>query len=489
MSVEKHASSFDEKAPSVDRDVVVQAEAVSPSIEERRLVRKLDLRIMPIACIMYLFAYLDRSNLGNARLQGLPQDTLHGDPTGVLFDWVNSVFFFSYIICQVPATILSKLCPPRIWLGCATVGWGLCSVLMATAFNFPGLLVARIGLGVFEACFGPGIPLYMSFFYTREEMGMRMAYWFGFAAVAGAFGGLIAFGIQHVHAAVADWKLLFIVEGIPTVLVGLLSMLILPNRPEETSIFNEKEREIALERMNRGIKADVGRTVTKSHIVAAFKDWRIYAAGVLYFGANCALASISAFLPTIITTFGYTNALAQLLTVPPYAVAAVYLCLNSYTSDRLQSRGIFIAAASALAGIGYILLLTVPSNNHVRYFATFCITSGTYTTIGVIIAWFAHNLGSETKKATGIPMYMAIGQCGSVLGSHLYPKTDGPRYIRGFAVTCALQFVAAIAALVLTISYRIDNKRRDRKYGKPVPDAPVDTSELADQAPMFRYTP
>lgn len=92
---------------------------------------------------------------------------------------------------------------------------------------------------------------------------MRMAYWFGFAAVAGAFGGLIAFGIQNVHAAVANWKLLFIVEGIPTVLIGLLAMVILPNRPEETSMFNEKEREIALERMNRGIKADVGRTVTK----------------------------------------------------------------------------------------------------------------------------------------------------------------------------------------------------------------------------------
>ncbi|KAI0366855.1 MFS general substrate transporter [Pilatotrama ljubarskyi] len=489
MSVEKHTSSFEEKTPSIERDVVVHAEPVSPSVEERRLVRKLDWRIMPIACIMYLFAYLDRSNLGNARLQGLPQDTLHGDPTGVLFDWVNSAFFFSYIICQVPATILSKLFPPRIWLGCATVGWGLCSVLMSTAFNFPGLLVARIGLGVFEAGFGPGIPLYMSFFYTKEEMGMRMAYWFGFAAVAGAFGGLIAFGIQHVHAAIANWKLLFIVEGVPTVLIGLLSMVILPNRPEETSMLNEKERELALERVNRGIRADVGRTITTSHIYAALKDWRIYAAGVLYFGANCALASISAFLPTIITTFGYTNALAQLLTVPPYAVAAVYLCLTSYTSDRLQSRGIFIAAASALAGIGYVLLLTVPSNNHVRYFATFCITSGTYTTIGVIIAWFAHNLGSETKKATGIPMYMAIGQCGSILGSHLYPKTDGPRYIRGFAVTCALQFVAALAALVLTISYRIENKRRDRKYGKPVPDAPVDTSELADQAPMFRYTP
>ncbi|KAI0738952.1 MFS general substrate transporter [Daedaleopsis nitida] len=492
MSVEDKTASVDEKAGSVDREAL----AVSPGSEfphtpeeERRLVRKLDMRIMPIACIMYLFAYLDRTNLGNARLQGLPRDVLRGDPTGVLFDWVNSAFFFSYILCQVPATVLAKLYPPRTWLGCAAVGWGLCSVLMSTAFNFAGLVVARVGLGVFEAGFGPGLPVYMSFFYTKEELGMRMAYWFGFAAVAGAFGGLIAFGVQHAHATIANWKLLFIVEGVPTVIIGLLAMVMLPNRPEETSLFNEKEREIALHRANRGFKADTGRVVNKAHIVAAFKDWRVYAAGVIYFGANCALASISAFLPTIITTFGYTNALAQLLTVPPYAVTAIFLCMNSYISDRLQSRGVFVAAASALAAVGYVLLLTVLTNDHVRYFAVFCITSGTYTAIGIIIAWFAHNLGSETKKATGTPLYMAIGQCGSVLGSHIYPSTEGPRYIKGFAITCALELLGAVFAIILTVSYRIENKRRDAKYGKPDPNATVDTTELADKAPNFRYVP
>lgn len=92
---------------------------------------------------------------------------------------------------------------------------------------------------------------------------MRMAYWFGFAAVAGAFSGLIAFGVQHAHATVANWKLLFIIEGIPTVIIGLLAMALLPNRPEETTLFSEKEREIALHRANRGLKADTGRVVNK----------------------------------------------------------------------------------------------------------------------------------------------------------------------------------------------------------------------------------
>ncbi|KAI5122100.1 hypothetical protein M0805_002222 [Coniferiporia weirii] len=458
--------------------------------EERRLVRKLDWRILPISCLMYLFAFLDRSNLGNARLQGLPADTLHGDPTGVLFDWVNSAFFFSYILCSVPGCVASKLFPPRLWLGAAALGWGICSTLMSTAFNFAGLMVTRIGLGAFEAGFGPGIPLYLSYFYTKHEMGLRMAYWFGFAAVAGAFGGVIAFGIQHVHDAnIADWRLLFIVEGIPAVLMGLIALMFLPDRPEMTSFLNEDERKIAVARMNRATSGDVGLGLNRSHVWAALKDWRLYTGGIIYFGANCALASISAFLPTIITTFGFTNAIAQLLTVPPYAVAAVVLTLTSYVSDRLQSRGIFMAGSCVLGAIGYLLLLFVRTNEHVRYFAVFCITSGTYTTIGLTIAWYAHNLGSESKRSAGIPLFNAIGQCGSILGSHIYPSTEGPRYIKGFAITCALEFLAAACALILSLSYRWDNRRRDRLFGRPKPDARVDTSEFADKAPMFRYIP
>ncbi|RPD75575.1 MFS general substrate transporter [Lentinus tigrinus ALCF2SS1-7] len=465
-----------------------RTDAAYSMADEKRLVRKLDMHIMPVLCMMYLFAYLDRINLGNARLQGLPQDVLHGDPTGVLFDWVNSAFYFSYILCPVPAILLAKLCPPRIWFSCAALGWGVCSLLTAAAFNFPGLMVARIGLGAFEAAFSPGVPIYLSLFYTKEEIGLRIAVYNGFAAAAGAFGGLVAFAIQQARLPISNWKLLFLVEGAPSVLVGLLALAILPNRPENTSMFTDKERMMALNRLVRSGKPDMGRVLRKSHIAAAFSDWRVYAAGVIYFAANCAFSSIAAFLPTIITTFGFTNALAQLLTIPPYIVSTTILCSIAYASDKLQTRGKFVVATSSLAGIGYVLLLAVPSNNHVRYFATFCITSGTYGMICTTLAWFTQNLASETKRATAMPFFQAIGQCGSILGSHIYVLTEGPRYLKGFSVDCALDFLAALVALVLMVSYRAENKRRDRLYGVPDQDAIVDTTELADQTPGFRYT-
>jgi len=274
---------------------------------------------------------------------------------------------------------------------------------------------------------------------------------------------------------------------LPAICLGIITIFVLPDRPESTPFLNEREREIALSRMNRGTSGDVGATVNKAHIGMAFRDWRIYAGGAIYFALNCSLASTSAFLPTILETFGFTAARVQLMTVPPYAVTAVVLVGTSYISDKLQTRGVPIALSTALAGIGYLILLVVPNNVHARYFATFCVTSGCYTSIGLIIAWFAHNLGSETKKATGIPMFMAIGQCGSVLGSHLFPKTEAPRYIKAIAVCCGLQFFGALCALVLSISYRMDNARRNKQYGIPDGEARVDVAKLADKAPNFRY--
>ncbi|KAF8893164.1 major facilitator superfamily domain-containing protein [Gymnopilus junonius] len=486
LLVDQDQASDVEESSSSQRHL---SESFANTQEEKDLVRKLDRRILPITCLLYLFASLDRSNLGNARLQGLPEDTLGGDPTGVLFDWVTSAFFFSYVLCQIPATLYSKLFPPRVYVSLAAVGWGTTSTLMATGFNFGSLMAARVILGVFEAGFAPVIVVYMSFFYTKQELGLRLALWFGVATAAGAFGGLIAFGVQHIHASVHNWRLLFIIEGVPPVLLGILTYFILPNRPESTTYLTERERQIAVERMNRDMTGDMGAVVNNAHVRAAFRDWRVYVAGVIYFGLNCALAAIGAFLPTIIASFGFTNAIAQLLTVPPYAVAAVVMISFSFASDRLQGRGVLMGVASLIGAIGYLLLLVVPNNNHVRYFATFCITAGTYTTIGLIIAWFGHNLGSETKKATGIPIFMAIGQCGSILGSHLFPKTEAPRYIKGFGVSAALMFLAALCSVVLSISYRWDNARRDRLYGKPKPGIKVDTRDLADQTPEFRYMP
>ncbi|OAX33183.1 MFS general substrate transporter [Rhizopogon vinicolor AM-OR11-026] len=481
------------KEYSSDQEALQATDSIDAATleQEKKLLWKLDRKILPLTCSLYLFSFLDRTNLGNARLMGLPRDTLGGDPTGVLFDWATSAFFITFMLSQVPITVLSKRFSPRLWLGCFAIAWGTCSTLMATTFDFSGLIATRLALGLCEAGFGPTLVLYLSFYYTRAEYGARIAYWFGFASVAGAFSGLIAFGVQHAKVSIANWRLLFIVEGVPTILVGIYCLFALLDRPESTHSLNAMERKLAIARMNRGTSGDVGKVINKRHVLAAFLDWRVYAFGVMYFGLFCATGSIGAFLPTIIATMGYTDAMAQLLTVPPYTVATVVLVSMAYTSDRIQSRGLFVFTACLLSGIGYVLLLFFTHNQRIRYFAIFCATTGAFSGIGLSMAWFTHNLGSESKRATGVSLCGAIGQGGSILGSHLYPLTEQPEYRRGLTVSGSLLLVSALCALILTVSYRWDNKQRDKQVGNEIidPDATVDTSEQADKAVRFRYIP
>ncbi|KZT57877.1 MFS general substrate transporter [Calocera cornea HHB12733] len=438
--------------------------------------------------LVYLLGYLDRANLGNGRLMGLPQDILGGDPSGQLFAWLNSSFFFAYIVFQFPGTILGKKFSQNFWLGVAATGWGFCSALQALSYNFANAFICRFGVGFFESMFSPNISLYFTFFYTRAEIGGRLGTWFACASLAGAFGGLIAYGVQHIDSRVADWRLLFIIEGFPAVIVGLLCMKVLPDRPDTMTWLSPEEKRLAVKRMNRGGKKERAHTLNLRHVWRAAKDIKVYIYGIIYFGANAQAASLNGFLPTIVQNMGYAGANAQLFTVPPYAIAAAVLIVVSFVSDKYQSRGWPMFISSMVGGTGYLLLIVdVPV--HVKYFATVLVTAATYTTIGMAIAWFPYNMGSESKRAAGIPIFQGIGQCGSILGSNIYPTADAPRYLKGFGISCGFAYLAAVLALGLTMWYRWENTRRDRLYGVVDRNAAVDTSELADDAHAFRYTP
>ncbi|KZT52862.1 MFS general substrate transporter [Calocera cornea HHB12733] len=454
---------------------------------ERQLVRKFDRLILPMLMLVYLLGYLDRSNLGNARIMGLPQDILDGDPSGLKYALVNTSFYFAYIIFQLPATVMGKKFSQNFWLGVAATGWGFCCAMQALSYNFANIFVARFLVGLFESMFSPNISLYFTYFFTRQEIGARLGTWFSCASVAGAFGGLIAYGVQHITGRIQNWRLLFIIEGFPAVIVGLLCIKILPDRPDTATWLNEDERQLAVMRMSRGGLKEKPRTINMRHVWMAIRDWKIYVYGIVYFGANTAASALAAFLPTIISDLGYQGAQAQIFTVPPYVVGAAVLIITMPVSDRLQSRGIPLTLAGLLGGTGYLLLI-VQENLHVKYLATFMICASTYTSIGLAISWFPYNMGSESKRAAGIPLFQAIGQCGSVLGSNLYPNSDAPRYFRGFGVTCALLYIMALCSLVMTAYYRYENARRDQLHGFADRNAPVDTSEMADDAPDFRYT-
>ncbi|CAE6451271.1 unnamed protein product [Rhizoctonia solani] len=370
-----------EKTEVPDAGRVVEVGSVDK--RERKLVRKLDWIIMPASWILYLLAYLDRSNLGNAKLQGLEAELIPNDPSGTKFGLLSAIFYVAYLTWQFPMMLTVKRFPPNRVIGVVTIMWGVSSALQASAFNYPGIVTARYFMGFFEAGFGPTIPFYYSLFYLSSEHALRTSFFISAGPLAGAFGGIIAYGVQHIRSSIGTWRILFLVEGCPTVLAGILALILLPARPESTRWLSEEERKIATERLQREVQTEA-RAVNWDHVRMSLLDYKTWMVSILYQSLNVALSSISVFLPTIIRTLGYTNAKAQLMSVPPYACAGVVMLIVAKTSDRLRLRGPFVAGSLALSGVGYIILLVSSATQvHARYAAIFLAVTGTYCGIPI----------------------------------------------------------------------------------------------------------
>lgn len=190
-----------------------------------------------------------------------------------------------------------------------------------------------------------------------------------------------------------------------------------------------------------------------------------------------------------IQDLGYKEAAkANLMTVPPYACAFVLMYIASYSSDYFHDRGRHVSVLMSISTIAYALLATLPESNlHGKYACVCVAVACVYATYPPTHAWAANNFGNETKRSVGMGLYTALGNLGSIAGTFFYPSTDGPQFKKGHLICMGLSIATALFALANHLVLETINRRRDKKYGKPMPGVPVDVSELADGAPMFRF--
>ncbi|BEI84346.1 hypothetical protein CcaverHIS002_0409500 [Cutaneotrichosporon cavernicola] len=458
---------------------------------ERRLLLKLDLGIMPFAVLLYLAAYLDRGNLANARLAGLEKSVLNNKDTN--YSIALACFFVTYITLSIPGTLMAKAVLPSRSIAAGALIWSIAATCQAAVTNRAGLFVCRLFIGVGEAFFGQAMALHLSFWYTKRDLAKRVGFFISAGAVAGAFGGLIAFGVTSIeNAKIDNWRILFLIEGIPSLLLAIAVALFMPTRPEVSKYLNEDERTLCLTRLNAQRSEPTG--IDWKGVVYALTDWKVYVIAVMYSCMNLTLGSVGGFLPTIIQDgFGYSAARAQLMTVPPYAVALVFMLLLTTFSDWKQARGIPAACVFALGIIGWAVLMSVPPKHataaqfSARYFACILIVTAGYTNIPIIIAWTAGNSPNESQRAASLGMLNSVGQCLSVAAAFLFPKTEGPAYKKGSSVNLAFQCLGLAIAVAMTTWFRIENRRRDR-VERPEERVEVVEEDKFGRAAGFRYT-
>ncbi|KAI1270325.1 major facilitator superfamily domain-containing protein [Xylariaceae sp. FL1019] len=451
--------------------------------EEKSALRHLDWSLIPLVAAMNLCSFLDRGNIGNAYAAGMGEEW---GITSADYSWAITVLYIAYISFQW-FTIIWTFIPPHIWTAIMLFGWGSASILQSVANNQATLLALRFLIGFFEAGFIPPVALYLSFFYHRNEMGLRYGLFISAAPLASTFASALAYGIVHAETSIANWKLLFIIEGIPTIIVASVAFFYLPASPSKCRFLTPRENEIISQRAikGRGEKPQTG--VNFQQVLAAFMDPTNYLQAAIIFSINTAYGSFPAYLPTILSEIGFSTLNSQGLSAAPYLIA-FFLCVGaSFLSDRMKSRGVFVIVCCIVGSIGYVLLATVHTTA-VRYFACFVVAGGLFPAVAVTFAWVTDNQGSASKRGAGLTIFGSLGQTGPILGARLFPKSEAPYYTRGMAVCAGILFGAALVAVVLTVTYRVKNKRRDEKYGKSDLDfVPPDVADLGDAHPMYRY--
>jgi MFS family permease len=140
-----------------------------------------------------------------------------------------------------------KAIPPHVWVASVVLAWGIISTLQSTVTNWAGLMACRVMLAIAEACYGPGVPLYLSFFYPREKLGLRVGIFLAGSALANAYGGALAYGISQAKSSIGAWRILFIVEGVPTCIIAVVTFFFIPDSPQTAGFLSEREKEIAID--------------------------------------------------------------------------------------------------------------------------------------------------------------------------------------------------------------------------------------------------
>ncbi|KAB5517365.1 high-affinity nicotinic acid transporter [Coniochaeta sp. 2T2.1] len=457
----------------------------------KKLLRKIDLTLIPFLSLLYLLSFLDRTNIGNARLDTLEKD-LHLSKDKLHYNAALSIFFPFYVAAEIPSNMAMKRFRPSIWIPCIMIAWAICTTLMGVVQNYAGLLVCRAALGIAEGGLFPGITYYITMWYRRHECGFRMAIFFSAATAAGAFGGLLARGILEMRgvAGLAGWRWIFILEGIITFAVAIIALFVMKDYPSTTKFLSEPERKEVLARLKRD-RSSLADEFNMKYFWAAVCDWKIWVHMFITIGVYTGLYSFSLFLPTIVKDLGYTDPkLAQLMTVPPYVVACFFCVSAGWLADRMQTRGVFMIGFQITAMIGSAMLIA-SNKTSVKYAGCFFLCTGIYPNVPQGVAWNGNNIGGSLKRGVGIAMHVGFGNLGGTISGYLFLARDGPRYISGHSVLLAFQFMACVLSVFMTLYLRRENVRRDREYKAPAEYTEEEKAlerEKGDNATFFRYT-
>ncbi|MCJ1239140.1 hypothetical protein MMC14_007133 [Varicellaria rhodocarpa] len=440
----KHANDADEAMKAFsgyEGDILVLDEATN-----KRLLRKIDLHLMPVnplrrlgpsallilvqlLCVIYGLNYLDKTTLSYASVMGIKKDI---GLVGSDYQWLGSMFYFGYLAWEYPTNRLLQRLPLAKYSSFCIILWGLTLACMAAVRNFSDAVAVRFFLGVFEAAVTPGFALFTSQWYTRKEQGTRTGIWFGFNGWAQIFGGLVAYGIARgvdIHgAAIAPWKIVFLVTGLLTMTIGVIFLFVMPDNQLNARWLSMDDRRLAVERIRVNQQGIGNKHFKMYQLKEALTDPMTWAFAFYACTADIPNGGISNFFSQLIVSFGYTNEQSLLYGTPGGAVEVIALGLCGYLGDRYRNRILIGSSGLMIAILGMILIVALPLSNDGGRLAGYYLTQASPTPFVALLSLISTNVGGYTKKTTVAAIYLISYCAGNIIGPQTFRPKDSPRY-------------------------------------------------------------
>ncbi|KAJ9155758.1 Major facilitator superfamily transporter allantoate [Pleurostoma richardsiae] len=425
-----------------------------------RLLRKIDIHVMPLICLVYFLQYIDKTSISYASVTGIAASTgLKGDD----FNWVASIFFFGQLAFEFPTIRLLQLFPLAKYCSVNVTLWGATLACLAACTNYAGLLACRFFLGMLEAAIVPAWVLFTSQWYTKEEQAFRVGIWFSVCGAAQMFGGFFAYGVAiHVgsdpNAKLKGWQVIFLVLGLFTACVGAAFWFIMPDSPADAGFLSREEKVQHLERIRHNEQGIGSQAFKWGQLREALRDPMTWLYAFWVFAANIPNSIATSFGNILVKGMGYSSHESLLLVTPLGAWEIVFLIGLTYLGMRTRQRIYFCIAGHIPAIVGAILMATtekVPA------------LVGYYTSGGIPIGWTtilglqSSNVAGSTKKVTVATIGTIGYTVGNIISPHTFQAKDAPRYLPAKISICILYVLITIDLFVMRWVLDRRNKQRD----------------------------
>ncbi|KAH8078634.1 MFS general substrate transporter [Filobasidium floriforme] len=466
------------------------------SKEWSKVLWKMDIRILPPLAIAYLLAFLDRGNIGNAKVAGL---TVTIPMSDALYNTGLAAFFILYILFEIPAQFFLKRFGARWWISGMVIA---CGIVMSTAASISspaGFILFRLFLGLCESGIMPGVNEILSCWYT--QLARRVAIFFSSASLAGAFSGILAYGITGLEGryGIEGWRWLFLIEGVMTFGCGILGPLLIVGYPKDKHgwLSQDEQRYLMLRQRfsTNGQTTARGESNAPGLVTEVAKRWHIYPQMIIYFSHSLYKYllgySITFTLPVIVRSLKFSKIESYLIPVPIYFGACLWTILNCHISDKRKRRAEHVAGPFLLGILGLIFTIGArakPGLIGLTMTGLVFIVFGAYSATPPSLAWTASNF-PEPHKHVAFGFQLAFGAFGGLTGSFIYLSKESPLFDTGYIVSLVVASIATVCCIVLKIGYDRANKQRDALSKEAIEEqwSEKDIAAAGDRSPYFRY--